>query len=337
MFKELLNHNQIGGKVEIGYILFDILRSDVFKSTEDIKVQCLHYSYSFGNCFNGTIVLLKALDLIIADHEAISRSSILDTYDQHSLFNTGFFFNKVIQLLEENEQFSEFFNSNTVKFNIDRGNYYLRDSHLPIKHSTIKKILINTGLLLKDQNVRSIFYINEDYLEFFKSGVVNKMQLIIGSLRKKRQLSLDRLKEQLKRQEELGLQAEIFALYYEKKRLYKHPMISQIVRVSEEYSNAGYDIESFNDTETILINRFIEVKSYAGNVSFFWSNNEIESAKDKEDQYFIYLVNREEMERPGYHPLIISNPYKNVFNNPQWTREIGQYKFFLPENEIAEN
>ena len=332
MFKELLNHSQIGGKVEIGYILFDILRSDVFKSTADIKLQCLHYSYSFGNCFNGTIVLLKALDLVIADHEAISRSSILDIYDQHSFFDTGFFFNRVIQLLEENKKFSEFFNSNTVKFNIDRANYYLRDSHLPIKHSTIKKILINTGLLLKDQNVRSIFYINEAYLEFFESDVIKKMQLITGSLIKKRQLSLDRLKEQLKRQEELGLQAEIFAWHYEKKRLNKHPMISQIVKVSEEYSNAGYDIESFNDTETILINRFIEVKSYVGDISFFWSNNEIAAAKDKEDQYFLYLVNRAEMERPGYHPLIISNPYKNVFNNPRWPREVGQYKFYSPEN-----
>jgi hypothetical protein len=334
MFKELLNHSQIGGKGEIGYILFDILKADVFKNTEDIKVQCLHYSYSFGNCFNGTIVLLKALDFIIVDQDTISRSSMLNAYDEYSLFSTGFFFSRLIKLLEENEQFSEFFNSNTVKFNIDKGNYYLRDSHLPIKHSTIKKILINTGLLLKDQNVRSIFYINEAYLEFFKSDVIKKMQLIVGSSRKKRQLSLDRLKEQLKRQEELGLQAEIFVLHYEKKRLYRHPMISQIVRVSEEYSNAGYDIESFNDTETILINRFIEVKSFTGNVSFFWSNNEIEIAKDKEDQYFIYLVNRDEMERIGYQPLIITNPYKNIFLNSNWIREIGQYKFYLSNNDM---
>ena len=328
MFKELLKHNQIGGQAEIGYLLFDILRSDVVKRLEDVKVQCLHHSYSFGNCFNGTIVLLRALNFVIGQGDTLRRNLILDTYDKNSMFNSGFFFNGIFNLLEDNGQFVEFFNSNTVKFNIERGNYYLRDSHIPIKHSTIKKILINTGFLLKDKNVRTIFNIREDYRAFFDSGVIKKMQNIINSAKKRRQLSLDLLKEQLKRQEELGLRAEIYALAYEKKRLYKHPMISQVVRVSDRYSNAGYDIESFNDVETILINRFIEVKSYAGNISFFWSNNEIDIARDKKEQYFLYLVNREEMDEPGYHPIIISNPYSSVYNNPKWRREIGQYKFY---------
>jgi len=333
MLKELLNHTQIGTKTEIGHILFSVLRSDISKRLEDIKIQCLHYSYSFGNCFNGTILLLSTLNLIIVEKDYVRRSSGLDTYDEMSFFESGFFFEKLIELLEDNQQFANFFNANTVKFSIEKSNYYLRDSHLPIKHSTIKRILINTDLLVKDSIVRTIFYINEKYAEIFYRLVINKMQLSALSGRKKRQLTLESLKKQQQQQEELGLIAEIFILRYEQLRLAKHPLILQINRVSNEYSNAGYDIESFNDVETIVINRYIEVKSFSGPISFFWSINEIQIAEDKQDEYFLYLVNRDEMEWPGYNPIVISNPYKNVYENPNWKREIGHYKFYLIENE----
>ncbi|HEY8784763.1 DUF3883 domain-containing protein [Flavobacterium sp. UBA6046] len=329
MFKELLNHNQIGTKIEIGYILFDVLRSDIFKGVDDIKIQCLHYSYSFGNCFNGTIFLLNTLNLIITENGSICRNPELDIYSQESFFETGFFFEKIIELLENNQQFANFFNSNTVKFSIEKASYYLRDSHLPIKHSTIKRILINTDLLVKDSIVRTIFYVNEKYVDVFNRLVINKMQLSALSWRKKRQLTLESLKKQQQQQEELGLQAELFVLCYEQSRLAKHPLILQINRISDEYSNAGYDIESFNDVDTILINRYIEVKSFSRSISFFWSINEIQIARDKQDEYFIYLVNRDEMELPGYCPLMISNPYKYIYENPDWKRDVGQYKFYL--------
>ncbi|MGZ3811698.1 MAG: DUF3883 domain-containing protein [Mucilaginibacter sp.] len=328
MFKELLNYNQIGTKVEIGYILFDILKSDTSKSIDDIKTQCLHYSYSFGNCFNSTILLLKTLELVIYEKGKIRRNPDLDIYGRDSLFDSGFFFEKIIGLLELNQQFMDFFNSNTVKFSVDKEKYYLRDSHIPIKHSTIKRILINTDLLLKDPNVRTIFYVNDKYHGLFNKLVIDKMKTTAALLKQKRQLSLENLKARQRAQEELGLQAELFVLAYEKRRLNKHPLSGMISRISEDHTNAGYDIESFNDVETILINRFIEVKSFSGNVSFYWSSNEIETAKEKKDQYYIYLVNREDIGKPGYNPLMISDPYKNIFENSHWHRNVESYKFY---------
>jgi len=45
--------------------------------------------------------------------------------------------------------------------------------------------------------------------------------------------------------------------------------------------NAGYDIQSFNDNKSIIIDKFIEVKSYEGTPYFYWSKNEVEVAKLK--------------------------------------------------------
>ena len=74
-----------------------------------------------------------------------------------------------------------------------------------------------------------------------------------------------------------------------------------------------------------MLNRFIEVKSFSGNESFFWSRNEIDVAKIKENEYFLYLVDRTKMNNDGYEPIIIQNPYEHVLNNEQWSKRIEKY------------
>jgi hypothetical protein len=73
--------------------------------------------------------------------------------------------------------------------------------------------------------------------------------------------------------------------------------------------------------------RFIEVKSFSGVPSFHWSRNEMDVSRIMKSQYFLYLVDRSQMNKEGYAPLIIQNPYEHVLENPlQWEKRIEEYK-----------
>jgi hypothetical protein len=48
-----------------------------------------------------------------------------------------------------------------------------------------------------------------------------------------------------------------------------------------------------------------------GSPYFYWSKNEIEVEKQERDNYFLYLINRDEMNNKNYCPTIIQNPAKN--------------------------
>ena len=88
----------------------------------------------------------------------------------------------------------------------------------------------------------------------------------------------------------IGRLGEQFALGYERWRLRDYPeLLRNIKHISEEDDSAGYDIESFELDGTP---RFIEVKSTLGRLEtrFFISANEIETAKEKGDQYIILRV-----------------------------------------------
>jgi hypothetical protein len=143
---------------------------------------------------------------------------------------------------------------------------------------------------------------------------------------------LQSLKERQAHQELLGKEAELFVLDFEKQRLNKHPLLDNIQRISEEYVNAGYDIESYNDNNSLFTERFIEVKSYSDHVKFYWSANEIEVAKELADKYFLYLVDRAKVLEAGYNPKIVQNPYQSVFENELWKKEAQTWNIIFQED-----
>jgi hypothetical protein len=100
----------------------------------------------------------------------------------------------------------------------------------------------------------------------------------------------------------------------------------KVVRVSEYFTNAGYDIESFSDHDSIVIDKFIETKSYEGEISFYWSKNEVEKAKELGDKYFLYLVDRTRITHEGYEPIRIQNPFKKIFESEFWKNETENWK-----------
>jgi hypothetical protein len=134
-------------------------------------------------------------------------------------------------------------------------------------------------------------------------------------------LSLEQLKEINRIKGLHGYEAELYVEKYEKQRLFNHPSINKIRIISNLDVGAGYDIVSFNSNTSETIDRFIEVKSFAKYLSFYWSRNEVEMARLKGDNYFLYLIDRSKMEDATYKPLIIQNPFTTVFLADEWLKQ----------------
>jgi hypothetical protein len=136
----------------------------------------------------------------------------------------------------------------------------------------------------------------------------------------RRPMTPAQLEAALAAQAEHGLEAELWVLAYEKRRLAAHPLLDQVRRVSEENVSAGYDIASFSGLTVLHHDMHIEVKSFAGEKRFFWSRNEIDVAATLGEAYALYLVDRRRFAEVDYEPEIILGPYTALFLSkpPGW-------------------
>ena len=104
---------------------------------------------------------------------------------------------------------------------------------------------------------------------------------------------------------------------------------NKIRQISIDFSNAGYDIESFNGkTRDCVPDRFIEVKGTTKKeFSFYWSINEINTAKELSSNYWIYYVSEIDVQNKtsSNDPKMINNPYENIFSNDLFQKNIESY------------
>jgi hypothetical protein len=95
-------------------------------------------------------------------------------------------------------------------------------------------------------------------------------------------------------------------------------------RISRLRVNAGYDVESFDSISNGLnYDRFIEVKGARGpNLRFFWSENEMQIAKKRGAQYWIYFQGGvDAMTRTAKNkPLVFQNPIESVLDDASLTK-----------------
>lgn len=321
MLEELLKYDKIGTKDELSILLFQILSSTEYKRIDDVKTICIHNSYSFGNSFKGIIQLLQSLKLIHIEGDLIKLDEIISQYQPDTFFENSFLFERLFQFLKKAEAIDSLFNYLNAKLDNESKAYYVKESQIPFKLNSIKKLLINTEFLVKRDSLKGIYFVNPIFNELFSSIIVPVNRKFTA----KRVITLLQLKEILALQEKYGEEAEEFVLAFELKRLYKHPQKQEIKRISKDFVNAGFDIESFDSEDSITNDRLIEVKSYNINVNFYWTTNEIETAKELGDLYFLYLIDRSKISVTDYHPHIIKDPYKNIFLNDDWHKNSDTY------------
>ncbi|MCD8893712.1 DUF3883 domain-containing protein [Mammaliicoccus sciuri] len=179
-----------------------------------------------------------------------------------------------------------------------------------IGYHVIRNFMINSGFIDKT-NMQTIYKINNNL-----TGIIKLNHY---------PLSQKQLDQKLVNQKLLGNKAEEIILNYEKKRLnYKNG----IKLVSEEDVTLGFDIISFNNEQDEHANRFIEVKAITNDI-FYLSKNEIYKSSMLGSNYFLYLVNMNNINEP----IIIENPYKKIFNNHNIKFEIESISYRVEDIE----
>ena len=164
------------------------------------------------------------------------------------------------------------------------------------------------------------------------SVIINPEFEKLISLKSKKKIPLEQLEKNLEHQKKIGNIAEEFVLNFEKNRLKNlgfEEESNKIRQISIDFSNAGYDIESFNGkTKDGVPDRFIEVKGTTKKeFSFYWSINEINTAKELSSNYWIYHVSEIDVQNKtsSNDPKMINNPYENIFSNDLFQKNIESY------------
>ena len=144
----------------------------------------------------------------------------------------------------------------------------------------------------------------------------------------KKKITLKQLEKNLEHQKKIGDIAEEIVLNFEKNRLKTlgfEDESNKTRRISIDFANAGYDIESFSGkTNDGLPDRFIEVKGTTKKeMDFHWSANEIKTARELGNNYWIYHISEIDVQNrtSSNEPKIISNSFKNIFSNPLFSKE----------------
>jgi hypothetical protein len=325
MLEELQKYDKLGTKDEILFILYSVLSIDKYNNIEDVKTLCIHHSYNFGSSFNGAIDLLELLNIIKRNDNQIKAEKCIQNYNSVTFFENVFIYEKLFKMLCGENKLDLFFNQKTIKRDNETQQYYIKGNQVPFFLNPIKKFLINTGFLELIENTNNSYFIKNTFRDFFTSYIINGLR----KSSEKRKISLIKLKELQALKNKYGYEAEIFVLDFELNRLKKHPTKNNIKIISEEFSNAGYDIESFDSEESVVNDRFIEVKSYSESVAFYWSRNEVETAMELGSSYFLYLVDRKQININGYKPIQIQNPSKTILQNVDWSIKTDTYKIEL--------
>ena len=134
-------------------------------------------------------------------------------------------------------------------------------------------------------------------------------------VRKKPPKSQAQLEKELEREREnkkkIGAVAEIIVLEFEKNQSRKAK------RISQEEADAGYDIESQDEDGNV---RLIEVKGSTGDeFNIYWSQNEIETARENRDKYWIYFVPGVDIKsKTSKDPELYPDPIASILDSNQY-------------------
>lgn len=205
--------------------------------------------------------------------------------------------------------------NNTIHYEEKSSKYYFKRNSIDLNKSGLLMLLAGLDtLIISKSNV----YINDESLigRYKNTDFSNK------------KMSITQLKEGLMIKDEFGIEAEKLALEYEinlleKQSINKKPSIISMIDVS-----AGYDIVSFSSIKSLVPDKFIEVKSCPDHqYRFYMSKNEIATARDMAENYFIYLYNRKTKSF-----RVIQNPYSKIIQNQNWIKEAQIFEIHNSSN-----
>lgn len=194
--------------------------------------------------------------------------------------------------------------SSNKHYDDKRNQFYILSSDVELKYMGMMMLLLQ---LNEFHQIDNRYYLSE----------ATTNQIIKSS----KSINIKELEKKLAKNRQLGEEAELFVLEYEKKKLKSADINKLPKRISEIDVSAGYDIASYLFDNSVP-NKFIEVKNCDSSLSFYISKNELDVAKDKAENYFLYLYNRITKEI-----IEIQNPFNHLFKSDDWVYEIQELKF----------
>jgi hypothetical protein len=264
--------------------------------------------------FDGCIYMAIQIGFIeVGKHDCLLIPENLQEYLANEKSFADMFVERLLAAISKHEECYEIFSH--LKYDLRNKSITISNNAFGVEYSQLKQILLDFKVLKPvSTEVLRYYIVSDDYMSIFQTGLMAEI--------KHRVTSPEDLKLILELQSQYGEEAERFVLEYELNRLSQK---NGILWVAEYSVSEGYDIASFNSRDSICYDRFIEVKSYSQTPSFYWTKNEIETAKIKGDKYFVYLVNREKLSHSNYSPMVICNPAKEIFDASKWALEVDKY------------
>jgi hypothetical protein len=321
MLNDLRKYDNLGDPIYF-YELLNSLKKGEAGSWVVRDAQQLFYNKNINGktVFDGCLDLALKISIIsIDDSERISINEKFKDFLFSEKQMCDKFVEFLFQALNQDEVFYSIFCSEYISYDIIYHTPQINNSAFGFRFSNFKQLLIDFDVIqIHPTKELSKYILNARYKKVFEKIVLPEI--------KKRKIGIDELKKSIEQQQIHGEEAELFVLNFEKERLENKEGIDWVA----EYSIAeGYDIASFQNKKSDINDCFIEVKSYAGNPYFFWSRNEIDISRIKGDNYFLYLVDRSQMNNFGYRPLIIQNPFKAILEDEKWSKQVEKYKIAL--------
>ncbi len=310
MLDVLKKLNSPGRKEDLIYFLQSIVGRRAIQ-IEDVRTLCAHapagyqlyadYLVSYCACFGW----LKCDEVISLCEDTCAVVDNAAEINRHMIETT-------VKILFENSIFSP----EMFIYDVEKSKLLFRNELLPLPYAPIRNVLISQGfLLIERENGKTHFEVHPDYENLVAR--YNK--------RSAKTMTINQLKARLEANSIAGAKAEEFVLAYEKKRINNTGLREKIKQISDVDVGAGYDIVSFESNDSVSFDRFIEVKAVTRQLGFFWSKNELEIAKLKGEQYYLYLVDLSKIGMPEYNPVIIPNPAETIINSIDWLVEPESY------------
>lgn len=317
MLAELKSYRNLGTP-QFFIELASFLKNDVKSELTAEKIQKLFFNRIIDgkSIFDGCVALAIEIKMLECNSEGtiLISNAVSSTLNDKDKFIDQFIVH-LISALKYDDKCFEIFSPSNISYDFISQGIKITNNAFGLKYTNFKQLLIDFGVLESRLTEFSSYYIfSKKYINLFQKELLSEI--------KRRALSPEHLKSILDKQLENGEEAEEFVFNYEQRRL-NHK--NGLVWVAQYSVSEGYDIASFDTEESILNDRFIEVKSYSGSPTFYWSRNEIEVSSAKGKRYFLYLVNRSQLNNPDYIPTIIQNPYENVLKDGSWDKQIESY------------
>lgn len=311
MLEELRRYNTIGDIAGIAYFAKQVIVDSCVQKSSIQKLCGLQNDIRLN--FNAAVAFFKYLQLIEEKAGYLYPTEAAAGLCASANFDRSLCTACLIQIIKDG-----LLDTDAIRYNMERQVYIIERYGFSVSAALFRNILIQYRVL---KELGADLILNPEY------------EMVFAEYKRKQgaKKSLERLKKQLEQQELQGEAAELFVVEYEKQRLSGSGKEDKVRRISVIDVAAGCDILSFENGASIEVDRFIEVKSYQGNEHFYWSENEIKTAKLYEEKYFIYLIDVSKVEMPGYEPIIIQNPAKNILGSEFWIMNPTSYLVFPTE------